>query len=354
MEYYHQAVHRQPDDIGSSINVGRVYHSLKDYDKAREHFLKAKDLLPKPKRGQTYHTRIAPNHLDVYLHLANIEALNSKNYDSVVALLSQVIRMRPDYTKARLKLAKFYLDKKRPNEAREAYETALKYSPNDPDIYYNLGVVSYYQDKFEEALGYYEKALIIDPNHKWSLFTSSIVIQEQSYKEYFLVAKKRLLSLIEDYKSTSHQLSDVSLPVEAIYYNLAMLAIEDSVDYTEPEKWFKMTLSAQPYHRNALFNLAFILNKMNSTNEASIFLDRLLDRYPNHLKGNMLKGSIFYNKGLYEKAEEYYKIAEGINPNSIDVKSGLCRIYLDSKGQEYAEAKGCKIAARISNDSKEN
>ncbi|KAH9379951.1 hypothetical protein HPB48_001422 [Haemaphysalis longicornis] len=58
----------QPDDIGAHMNVGRTYNNLLRFEEAEAAFWKAKDLLPRPKPGEPYKARIAPNHLNVFLN----------------------------------------------------------------------------------------------------------------------------------------------------------------------------------------------------------------------------------------------------------------------------------------------
>jgi len=60
----------------------------------------AKSLLPKAKPGESYQARIAPNHLNVFLNLANLIARNSTRLEEADALYRQAISMRADYTQA--------------------------------------------------------------------------------------------------------------------------------------------------------------------------------------------------------------------------------------------------------------
>ncbi|KAI5738370.1 hypothetical protein M8J77_006105 [Diaphorina citri] len=90
LDYFQKAVSVQGDDIGAHINVGRTYNHLKLYGKAEEAYLRAKSLLPKAKPGESYQTRIAPNHLNVFLNLANLIAKNSTRLEEADLLYRQV------------------------------------------------------------------------------------------------------------------------------------------------------------------------------------------------------------------------------------------------------------------------
>ncbi len=64
-------------------------------------------------------------------------------------------------------------EKGKKNEAWEAYERALKYyrdaeieKPESPELSYNIGNVNYQQEKYEDALEKYYRALSIDDSEK--------------------------------------------------------------------------------------------------------------------------------------------------------------------------------------------
>ena len=61
-------------------------------------YLKAKSLLPKPKKGESYQARVAPNHLNVFLNLATLISRNGTRLEEADLLYRQAISMRSDYT----------------------------------------------------------------------------------------------------------------------------------------------------------------------------------------------------------------------------------------------------------------
>lgn len=75
LTFFQQATHAQPDDVGAHINVGRTLNHLQRFKEAENAYLKAKSLLPQPKSGQRYVTRIAPQHLSVFLNLGKTKEI---------------------------------------------------------------------------------------------------------------------------------------------------------------------------------------------------------------------------------------------------------------------------------------
>lgn len=140
LKYFHAAVSVQEDDVGAHINVGRTYNHLKMFKEAEEAYLRAKSLLPKAKPGESYQARIAPNHLNVFLNLANLISKNHTRLEEADMLYRQAISMRADYTQAYINRGDILIKLNRTKEAQEVYERALLYDSTNPDIYYNVSI----------------------------------------------------------------------------------------------------------------------------------------------------------------------------------------------------------------------
>lgn len=140
LKYFHTAVSVQEDDVGAHINVGRTYNHLKMYREAEDAYLRAKALLPKAKPGESYQARIAPNHLNVFLNLANLISKNHTRLEEADMLYRQAISMRADYTQAYINRGDILIKLNRTKEAQEVYERALLYDSSNPDIYYNVSI----------------------------------------------------------------------------------------------------------------------------------------------------------------------------------------------------------------------
>lgn len=148
LEFFNTAVSVQPDDVGAHINVGRTYNHLGRYQEAEDAYVRAKSLLPKAKPGESYQARIAPNHLNVFLNLANLISKNATRLEEADMLYRQAISMRADYTQAYINRGDILIKLNRTKEAQEVYERALLYDSGNPDIYYNVSIkVSFFIHK---------------------------------------------------------------------------------------------------------------------------------------------------------------------------------------------------------------
>ncbi|XP_075235033.1 protein O-mannosyl-transferase Tmtc3-like [Lycorma delicatula] len=326
LQYFNKAVSVQQDDIGAHINVGRTYNHLKMFKEAEDAYLKAKSLLPKAKPGESYQARIAPNHLNVFLNLANLIAKNSTRLEEADMLYRQAISMRADYTQAYINRGDVLLKLNRTKEAQEVYERALFYDSNNPDIYYNLGVVFLEQGKASQALAYLDKALEFDPEHEQALLNSAILLQELGRAELRKVARERLLKLL--HKDSTN---------ERVHFNLGMLAMDDR-DTAGAEHWFRRAVQLKDDFRSALFNLALLLADDHRPLEAAPFLNQLVRFHPDHIKGLILLGDIYINniKDL-DAAENCYKRILELDPENIQGLHNLCVVYVERGNLLQAE-----------------
>ena len=321
LDYFHAAVTVQPDDIGAHINVGRTYNHMARFVEAEEAYLKAKSLLPRPKPGESYQARVAPNHLNVFLSLATLISKNGSRLEEADLLYRQAISMRSDYTQAYINRGDILLKLNRSKEAQEVYERALFYDNTNPDIYYNLGVVLIEQGRHGQALAYLNKALEFDPDHSQALLNSAMLIQESGSSHLRQIAVERLNKIV-----SKGQVN------ERVYFNLGMLSM-DGGNSESAEVWFRKAIELKTDFRSALFNLALLLSDSERPLEAAPFLHQLIKHHPNHTKGLILLGDIYINhlRDL-EAAEGCYRKILAVEPENVQGLHNLCVVMVE-RGQ---------------------
>lgn len=326
LRYFRKAVEVQPDDVGAHINVGRTYNNLQMYAEAEEAFLQAKALLPRPRKGKKYQTRIAPNYLNVFLNLANLYARNASRLEEADALYRQAISMRTDYIQAYINRGDVLIKLNRTQEAWHVYERALKLDQSNPDIYYNMGVVLIELGKSSDALQYFEKALHVSPDHEQALMNSAILIQESGNAKLRQVAVSRLNQLLRRGHDN-----------ERIWFNLAMLAT-DNKQLVDAERFFKLALRHKPTFRSALFNLALLLSDVGRPLDAKPYLEQLLAHHPSHSKALILLGDIYINQLKdTEHARECYERILLTEPTNVQAMHNLCVVHVNSGRLDVAE-----------------
>ncbi|XP_043224720.1 protein O-mannosyl-transferase Tmtc3-like [Amphibalanus amphitrite] len=335
LKFFQQAVKVQGDDIGAYINVGRTYNSLQMYTEAEEAYMKAKSLLPKAKSGETYEARVAPNHLTVFLNLANLVSRDPARLEEADTLYRQAISMRADYTQAYINRGDVLVRLNRTREAQRTYETALFYDNDNPDIYYNLGIVYLELGRQAQALAYLDKALEFEPDHQQALLNSAAIIQESGAARLRPTARLRLRRLL--------QLSPAVVGAERVHFNLGMLAMDER-DLPAAEAHFRKAVELKPDFRSALFNLALLLSDSGRPLEAAPFLHHLVHHHPDHIKAFILLGDIYVNnmKDL-DEAERCYEHILRLDPDHVQGLHNLCVVYVERS--ELARAEQCLLRA---------
>lgn len=328
LQYFEQAVVIQADDIGAHINVGRTFNNLKMYAEAERAYLKAKSLFPRIKPGESYQARIAPNHLNVFINLANLIARNQTRLEEADLLYRQAISMRADYVQAYINRGDILMKLNRTAQAQEVYEKALLYDSGNADIYYNLGVVFLEQGKSAQANVYFNKALELYPEHEQALLNSAILLQEMGNPQAREISRERL-----------HRVLAKTGDNEKVFFNLGMLAMDES-DFEAAEDFFKRAIHLKADFRSALFNLALLLADANRPLDAVPFLNQLIRHHPDHIKGLILLGDIYINhmKDL-EAAEQCYRSILKYEPHNIQGLHNLCVVFVERK--HLARARGC-------------
>ncbi|XP_057342878.1 protein O-mannosyl-transferase TMTC3 isoform X4 [Manis pentadactyla] len=276
--------------------------------------------------GKKYAARIAPNHLNVYINLANLIRANESRLEEADQLYRQAISMRPDFKQAYISRGELLLKMNKPLKAKEAYLKALELDRSNADLWYNLAIVHIELKEPNEALKNFNHALELNPKHKLALFNSAILMQESGEVKLRPEARKRLLSYINEEPQDANG-----------YFNLGMLAMDDKKD-TEAEMWMKKAIKLQADFRSALFNLALLYSQTAKELIALPVLEELLRYYPDHIKGLILKGDILMNqkKDILGAKKCFEKILE-MDPSNVQGKHNLCVVYFEEKDLLKAE-----------------
>ncbi|XP_026549363.1 transmembrane and TPR repeat-containing protein 3 [Notechis scutatus] len=326
LRFFIQATQVQPDDIGAHMNVGRTYKNLNRTREAEESYLVAKSLMPQIIPGKKYAARVAPNHLNVYINLANLIRANESRLEEADQLYRQAISMRPDFKQAYISRGELLLKMNKPLQAKEAYLMALELDRSNADLWYNLAIVYIELKDPSEALKNFNQALELNPNHKLALFNSALLMQESGEASLRPEAKKRLLSYIKEESQDANG-----------YFNLGMLAMDDKKD-EEAEMWMKKAIKLLPGFRSALFNLALLYSQTAKELKALPVLEELLRYYPDHTKGLILKGDILMNqKKDIQGAKQCFEKILKMDPNNVQGKHNLCVVYFEERDLLKAE-----------------
>jgi tetratricopeptide (TPR) repeat protein len=113
---------------------------------------------------QTYHDalQVAPDDLEIKNFLGQLH-YSTKKFDKAIEILSEVIEKADPssetYSQALLSLAFSYDLTDQPDKAIAAYKSAIKASPDNTDLIFNLGRILMQQKDFDKAIENFQKVI---------------------------------------------------------------------------------------------------------------------------------------------------------------------------------------------------
>lgn len=100
--------------------------------------------------------------------------MNAEQNRKRAALLESIARS-PDNAQLWTELGNLYFDSRAFEDAINAYEKSLSINPHDPDVLTDLGIMYRETDQFQKAIENFRKASSLDPTHQNSLYNEGVV-----------------------------------------------------------------------------------------------------------------------------------------------------------------------------------
>lgn len=99
------------------------------------------------------------------LHLLGVIALQTKDLEKAIGLISKALVINPQMPNAFSNLGNVYKEQKELDKALKCYQCALKIDPLFADALSNIGNIYYVQGKYAEALNFYNRTIEINAYH---------------------------------------------------------------------------------------------------------------------------------------------------------------------------------------------
>jgi tetratricopeptide (TPR) repeat protein len=122
---------------------------------------------------------------DILKNLVNVLS-KQKKYDEAVALIQNIRKGEPDNLELLLAEAFLYNDLKQPKKFEALMKEATAKDPNNPDLYYNIGIVNYNEKNIDQAVKYFSKAIELKPDYpkgNWMLANSMLLQDAELVKK---------------------------------------------------------------------------------------------------------------------------------------------------------------------------
>jgi tetratricopeptide (TPR) repeat protein len=283
----------RPDFAQPYCNLGQIYVSLGDDDRAVTYFKKAAEA--NPAWGEAYEA------------MGTIRMKRGENQQAVELLL-KAVQVWPDYAAPYRSLAMIYLSEKRPAEARKAIEEALRLAPFLEDTYNVLGSIERQEGKLTDAISSFSKELENNPS-SWRAYANlGSTYEEMGQDDKAVAAYQKSLDLHPDNP-------EVVLPLATLYaatdrYDLARTLLDRLGQETVTDV-------------NLSYNRAVILQNSGSLDEARKIYEQILATHPTH-EGTLVNlGVVYAKQGLAEQALSLWQRALAQNPANRTAKRNI-------------------------------
>jgi tetratricopeptide (TPR) repeat protein len=112
---------------------------------------------------------------DIIKNIGYILVTQGKTEEAIKAL-EEARKENPEDVNLVMTEAQLYIDLKRMDKFGELMEEAVKLDPNNPTLFYNLGVVNGSAEKYDEAIEYYKKAVELKSDYRDAYLNLSFAI----------------------------------------------------------------------------------------------------------------------------------------------------------------------------------
>ena len=222
MELYHKAMdlkNEDYDDMAAHLHdKGLALNHLMRYDEARETFEEA--------------LKIKPDDSQLLFAMGNVLGLLDRDDEGEV-YFKRVIEMEPPENHE--DKVRFYWDKgsalsdydDRLEEALECFDKALELAPDDGDFWSNKAMILWRMEKNDEAIKYFDKALELDEKNDMALNMKAALFNEKEEFDKALDMINRSLA-IEEFWVASNVKGDALVGLER--YDEALESYEKALE----------------------------------------------------------------------------------------------------------------------------
>lgn len=262
---YKMAIWLDPFNIAAYRHLCRAYEEQGDYNQAIDVYTKLISLVP--------------NMPDLYSNLANIFYIKGE-FDLAIANYQTAITLNPSrsWTSVIAQTMGFVYqeNKSDPDAAISAYQTAYVLTPEDIDIYVNLGSAFYDKEDYQNALAVYRQALELQPHNAKIHCNLGFLYWGKADTEEAIKSYELAIKYNENY--------------DIAYNNLGVIYLDDLGRVNKSIELFKKAVEINPNYALAHFNLARAISIVGNKVEAA---------------------------KLYQMAQDINKVTQEIDPRDI-------------------------------------
>ncbi|MBT3921641.1 MAG: tetratricopeptide repeat protein [Nitrospina sp.] len=237
----------------------------------------------------------------IYISVLVVTTSNQvSHWKNSITIFKHVIRVTdkkyPDFDLVYNNLGAALFVEQRTEEAISQYKKAIKLQPNYADAHYNLGIALLSDGKTEEAIAHYKKAIKFKPDYADAHYNLGIALLSDGKNEEAIAHFKKAIELLPGFADAHNNLG------------LALLGegkTEDAIYY------FKLAIRIDPNFSLAHYNLGNALSGGGKMEEAISHLKMAIKLKPDFADGQNNLGTMYY-LGVppnYKEAVKWFRLS---------------------------------------------
>ncbi len=289
--------------------------------------------------------KLSENSFAAYNNLG-LMYLSRKNYQKAEELLKRALEVKPQFLEGRLNLARFYYLKEDYARAIGLAEGVLEKEPKNYLALDYLGTFYFKKGEHATAESYYQKAITLKPYYipLWldlHSFYKSLGQDEEAKKVKEKIGKIDRYSLAELYFNEANVLLNENKLDEALacinkafkinpyngnYYNTRGVILRRKGDYGSALYNFKQALRISPANWEVYSNLGNLFAVTRDFPTAEKYLKKAVSLNKGFADGYFNLGLLYFERENFKEAENFFKKAVFLNPSHALAKEYLNKI----------------------------
>ena len=245
----------------------------------------------------------------------------NKVWGSELSLWEDCVKKSPGKARPHNNLGVALADQDKSDEAVEHYSKALQIKSNYVEAHYNLGNILVRQGRIPEAIDNYAEALKINPRYAKAHYNLGTALVRQGRVDEAIDHYSEALRINPDYAKAHYNLGNA-------------LARQGRVD--EAIDHYSEALRINPDDAQTLANLKAVSAVLKETDIAIKRLRKSIEADPGNPELYYELGNLYYRKGKLDDAIYHYQKSLSIQPDVVQVLNNLAIVYMTKK--EYDRA----------------
>lgn len=335
-----------PDDVDAHINLGVMLQKKGDFQGATAEYNAAQAIDPNnqilrlnlgtffqaqgniPMAIKAYDSILQVDPTNMLTHYYRATALKqSGDIKGAIEEFQIALKLKPDYIPAKKSLFETVKLIQNPDESLMMLDNISKTYPDDAVAQYNFAYALHLQNKTDDALAYYRKAVSIDPGLTDGYLNIATIYKEKNQYAEARAVLQNALSVNPDNKKIKESLAQMQEDTVIAGCKQADEKYRHG-DYEGAIIDYKKIISETEPSADIYVGLGAACQSANKIPEAISYYNKALELDKTNSPAIYYLGTIYYAQKNYEKSLASYQRVLTLDPDNNDAKEAIKAVKL--------------------------